>query len=179
MKYFPGIPVPTYYAKRIQAFGHKIAQWALRGQSSEPHISVKGSAGLDDNPGMFAVIEQIAAMTVPVGIRLRGPVIFEGEPVLHLGVDSPGWSRLNRRLIHTIALKNGAEMHPLEIIGRIPHLTIIRLKPELLSHSPEIRSATAHALSPYPTFTAHTVRMYRQDVDEGQPLPFRDFDLSG
>lgn len=70
-------------------------------------------------------------------------------------------------------------MHPLEISGWIPHLTIIRLKPELLLQYPEVLSTTSAAMSPFPTFTARTLRMYRQERDEGQWLPFRDFPLSG
>ncbi len=179
MNYFLGIPPPTQYTRRIEAFRRDIADWALRPQRSEPHISVKGSAGLDESPAMLASVAEIAQHTVPFGIRLREPAVFEGEPVLYLSVESPGWQQLNRTLIDTIAARTGVEMHPLEVSGWIPHLTIIRLKPELLLRYNEMLSTTAHSLAPFPTFTAHILRMYRQERDEGQWLPFRDFPLSG
>jgi len=179
MSYFLGILVPTDYAKRIEALRREFAEWALRPQRSQPHISVKGSAGLDDDPEILTTIEEIVGRTPPFSIRLGDPAVFEGEPVLYLSVKSPGCSKLNRALIDTIAARTGAEMHPLEASGWIPHLTIIRLKPDLLPRYPEILSATAASLSPYPTFTVDSLRMYRQEVDEGPWIPFRDFALSG
>ena len=179
MNYHLAIPLPTQYTERIEAFRRDIAEWALRPQRSEPHISVKGSAGLDESPESLATVAEIATDTAPFAIRLGESAVFEGEPVLYLSVESPGWERLNRTLIDTIAARTGAEMHPLEIGGWIPHLTIIRLKPELLPRYQEILAATADSLAPFPTFTAHTLRMYRQEHDEGQWLPLRDFSLSG
>ena len=146
MDYFLGIPIPTPYAERIEAFRRDHAMWALGSQRSEPHIGE--------------------------------PAFFEGESVLYLSVESPSWSKLNSILIDSIAAKTGAVMHPFEISGWIPHLTIVRLKPEALPRYQEIFSATAAALSPFPTFTAAILRMYRQELHEGPWLPFRDFALS-
>jgi 2'-5' RNA ligase len=179
MDYFLGIPLPPSYAARIEAFRREITDWAFRPQRSEPHISVKGGAGLDDGPETAATVEEIAACTVPFSIQLGEPAIFEGEPVLYLSVVSPGWSALHRVLVDTIAARTGATMHPLEIGGWIPHLTVIRVKPELLPRQREILSLTRAALSPFPEFTADTLRMYRQERNEGPWEPFRDFALSG
>ncbi len=179
MDYFLGIPLSPPYASRIEAFRREIMAWSLRPQRSEPHISVKGGAGLDDSPETTATVEEIAACRAPFSIKLGEPAIFEGEPVLYLSVVSPGWSALHRTLVDTIAARTGETMHPLEIGGWIPHLTVIRVKRELLSRQQEILSITDAALSPFPTFTADTLRMYRQERNEGPWLPFRDVALSG
>ncbi len=168
MKYFLGIPIPAYYANRVEAFQREMVGWALRSQRSEPHISIKGDVGLDEGSGTMTTIKEIVRRIEPFPIQLGEPAVFEGESVLYLSVTSLGWSQLNRTLIDTIAAQTGAEMEPLEISGWIPHLTIFRLKPELLSHCKEIFLATANALSPYPTIMADRLRMYRQERDAGQ-----------
>ena len=179
MNYSLAIPLPTQFAERIETFRRDMAEWALRPQRSEPHISIKGPAGLDESPETFSTLTKIAISTAPFSVRLDQPAVFEGEPVLYLSVVSPGWERLNRRLIDTIAARTMAEMHPLEISGWIPHMTIFRLKPELLSRYDEILSTTSTALIPFLSFTAATLRMYRQKHHEGQWLPFQDIALSG
>lgn len=179
MDYFLGLPLPAHYAARTAAFRRAIAARALRPQRSEPHLSVKGSAGLDDGPATLAAIAGIAGRTAPFDIQLGPPALFAGEPVLYLDVESPGWSRLNRALIDLIAARTGATLHPLEISGWVPHVTVIRLKPELAPRHPAILAATAAALSPFPAFTADTLRLYRRARD-GEPwLPLRDFALAG
>ncbi len=177
MKYFLGIPIPVCYANRVEAFQREMAGWALRSQRSDPHISIKGDAGLDEGSETMITITEVARRTAPFPIQLGEPAVFEGEPVLYLSVTSLGWSQLNRTLIDTIAARTGVEMEPLEISGWIPHLTIFRLKPELLSRCEEIFLATANVLSPYPTITADRLRMYRQERDAGQWAPLRDFPL--
>lgn len=179
MNYFLGIPAPPEHARRIEAFRQEVADWARRAQRSEPHISIKGGSGLDESAGTLATIEEISTCTAPFPIQVGPPALFEGENVLYLSVDSPGWVRLNRELIDTIAARTGAEMHPLERAGWIPHLTIIRLRPELLSRFDEIVRTTVDALSPFPRFTARTLRMYRQERSEGVWSRLRDFTLSG
>jgi 2'-5' RNA ligase len=114
MDYFLGIPLPPPYAARIEAFRREITDWTLRPQRSEPHISVKSGAGLNDDSETAATVEEIVACTVPFTIQLREPAIFEREPVLYLSVVSPGWSALHRVLVDTFAARTGATMHPLE-----------------------------------------------------------------
>lgn len=103
MKYFLGIPIPAYYANRVEAFQREMAGWALRSQRSEPHISIKGDAGLDEGSGTMTTIKEIIRCMEPFPIQLGEPAVFEGEPVLYLSVTSLGWSQLNRTLIDTIA----------------------------------------------------------------------------
>ena len=178
MDYFLGIPLPPPYAARIEAFRREIADWALRPQRSEPHISVKSGAGLNDDPETAATVEEIVTCMAPFSVQLREPALFEGEPVLYLRVVSPGWLALHRALVDTFAARTGTTMHPLEISGWIPHVTVIRVKPELLPRQREILSRTGDALLPF-AFTADTLRMYRQERTEGPWMPLRDFALSG
>jgi len=179
MKFGLGIPLPRDYAGRIEQFRINTAEWAIRPMRSDPHISIKGQAGLTDSPDSMAMVADIARRTDKFAIRLTEPAIFDSEPILYLGVDSPGWWRLHRALVDTIAAKTAAEMHPLEISGWIPHTTVIRLKPELRDNQARIISATAEALSPVPAFEVHSLRMYIQERPEGRWAPFHDFPIGG
>lgn len=68
MNYSLAVPLPTQYTERIEAFQRDIAARALRPQRSEPHISVKGSAGLDESPETLATVAEIAKDTAPFTI---------------------------------------------------------------------------------------------------------------
>jgi len=125
----------------------------------------------------MAMVTHIARRSDRFVIRLTEPAIFDGEPILYLGVDSPGWWRLHRALVDTIAAKTGAEMHPLEISGWIPHATVTRLKPELCGDQARIISAAAEALSPFPAFEVGTLRMYRQESPTARWTFFHDFPI--
>jgi 2'-5' RNA ligase len=173
-----GIPLPRDYAGRIELFRAEKAEWAIRPMRSDPHISIKGPAGLGDSAALIAIVDEIARSTERFSIRLNGPAIFKGESILYLGVDSLGWWRLHRTLVDTIAAKTGAEMYPLERRGWIPHATVIRLKPELQSRHQEILSAASDALSPFPVFEVDALRMYRQERPDARWTPFYDFPIS-
>jgi len=131
MNFGLGIPLPQDYAKLIEQFRIAKTEWAIRPMRSDPHISIKGVAGLSDSPDSIGMVAEIARSTERFSIRLTEPAIFDGEPILYLGVDSGGWWRLHRALVDTIGAETGAAMHPFEINGWIPHTTVIRLKPEL------------------------------------------------
>jgi 2'-5' RNA ligase len=123
------------------------------------------------------MVAEIARRTERFSIRLTAAAIFDGEPIVYLGVDSAGWWRLHRALVDTIATETGAAMHPFEVNGWIPHATIIRLKPELRGNQATIIAATETALSPFPVFEVGTLRMYRQEHPEARWTSFHDFPI--
>jgi 2'-5' RNA ligase len=84
------IPTPCDYAERIERFRAEKAEWAIWPMRSDPHISITGSEGLGDSTDLMAAVAEIARRTERFSIRLSGPAIFEGEPILYLGADSPG-----------------------------------------------------------------------------------------
>ncbi len=172
-----GIPLPQDYARLIEQFRVENAEWAIRPMRSDPHISIKGPSGLSDRPDSMAMVTEIARRAEGFSIQLTEPAIFDGEPILYLGVDSAGWWRLHRALVDTIAAKTGAAMHPFEVNGWIPHTTVIRLKSELRGKRATIIAATETALSPFPAFEAGTLRMYRQEQLEARWKSFHDFPI--
>lgn len=174
-----GIPLPQDYARLIEPFRVEKAEWATRPMRSDPHISIKGPAGLSDSPDSIGTVTEIARRTERFSIQLTEPAIFDGEPILYLGVDSPGWWQLHRALVDTITAETGAAMHPFEVKGWIPHATVIRLKPELRGNQATIMAATEIALSPFPVFEVGTLRMYRQEQPEARWTSFHDFPIGG
>jgi 2'-5' RNA ligase len=179
MKYGLGIPLPPAHARRVEQFRLKHAEWAQRPMRSSPHISIKGPAGLSDDRSTVDTLEEIAGATDPFPVRLTEPVMFEAEPILYLGVASEGWWRLHRALVDTIAARTGAEMHPWELSGWIPHATVLRVKPELRGIEDDILAATDREFSPRPRFKAQVLRMYGQEHAAGQWHRIRDFPLGG
>jgi len=172
-----GIPLPRDYARLVEQFRVENAEWATRPMRSDPHISIKGPAGLSDSPDSMAMVAEIARSTERFSIQFTEPAIFDGEPILYLGFDSSGWWRLHRALVDTIAAETGAAMHPFEINGWIPHATVIRLKPRLGGNQAKIIAATENALSPFPVFDVGTLRMYRQEQHEARWMSFHDFPI--
>ena len=144
---------------------------------SDPHVSIKGPAGLSESTDVPAVIAEVAACVPPFPLQLTSPAMFEAEPILYLGVDSPGWWHLHRALVDDIAARTGAEMHPWEISGWIPHATILRAKPELSGQRDEIIEAATRALAPFPCFQVTMVRMYGQVDPQTRWVSIRDFPL--
>lgn len=124
-----------------------------------------------------ATIAEIASQTRGFAIRLTRPTMFDAEPILYLGVESPGWWELHRALVDALAAQTGAEMHPWEISGWIPHATVLRVMPELRDHQDEIVDVATRELSPFPTFQASTLRMYRQDDPKARWRAVRDFPM--
>lgn len=178
VQYGLGIPLPLDYAERIERFRTTHLDWASRPMRSDPHISIKGPAGLSEQEDILALLSDIAGQTEPFEIQLTRPTMFEAEPIVYLGIDSPGWWKLHRQLVDTIAARTGAEMHPWEIEGWIPHTTILRLKPELRDRRDEVIAAVERALSPFPCFVAGAFRFYRQDAPDQRWVAVRDFPLS-
>lgn len=177
VKYGLGIPLPEDCAQRIEAFRAKSAVWAIRPMRSEPHISIKGPAGLSEDPDLLETVARIAHETKRFSIRLTDPTMFDDEPILYLGIDSEGWWQMQRALVESIAELTGAEMHPWEIAGWIPHTTLVRVKPELRNRRDEIPASAAEALSPLPVFDAEVLRMYQQDAPEERWSRAQDFSI--
>jgi 2'-5' RNA ligase superfamily len=111
MSFFLGIPAPPWLCAAVERFQHHYARWAQRPQRSEPHISIKGPAGLthDAQSGVEAITRDGA----PFSVTLTEPAVFTQERVLHLRVSSVGWQRLHRQLVDTIIARSSAEPHPL------------------------------------------------------------------
>jgi 2'-5' RNA ligase len=177
MTYGLGIPLPGDYARRIERFRVEKAEWAVRPMRSDPHISIKGPAGLSDVQDVLAPVASVASATEKFTIQLAGPSMFDHGPILYLGVESAGWWRLHRALVDVIAEKTGEEMHPWEIEGWIPHTTVIRVRPELRERRDDIICAAEEALSPLPLFRAGILRMYRQEPLEARWTHFHDFPM--
>jgi len=144
---------------------------------SDPHVSIKGPAGLSESDDVLAAIAEVAACVPPFPLQLTGPATFEAEPILYLGVDSPGWWQLHRALVDGIAARTGAEMHLWELSGWMPHATVLRAKPELRGQRDEIIEAASRALAPFPCFEVAMVRMYGQANAEARWVRIRDFPL--
>lgn len=106
--------------------------------------------------------------------------MFPGEDrVLHLTVESPGWTRLHRTLVDTISQRTSAQMHPLEITGWIPHVTVLRLTAEALEHRKQITEAARQMALPLNTsFTAQTMHMERLDPTANYWTPIHTFALT-
>jgi 2'-5' RNA ligase len=179
MLYGLGIPLPHEYATRIELFRAEHMDWEFRQMRSEPHISIKGPAGVSESEVVLDILTDICHRTKPFTIQLTRPEIFQAEPIVYLGIESQGWWSLHRRLIDTLAARTGAVMHPWEIEGWIPHTTVLRLRPELCDQRDQILRAVERALSPPPIFVAHTLRMYRQNAPEQRWSRGLDFQLSG
>lgn len=164
MQYGLGIPLPPHYAQLVALFRADATEWALRPMRSDPHISIKGPAALDNGQNILATIREIASNAAPFLIQLTAPAMFDAEPILYLGVESLGWWRLHRALVNSIAVRTGAEMHRWEIKGWVPHMTILRAKPELADRRDELIDGATRALSPFPLFEANILRMYRRHI---------------
>lgn len=162
VKYGLGLPLPEDCALLIERFRSGKAAWAVRPMRSDPHVSIKGPAGLSESSDILDTIAEVAAHVPPFPLQLTGPAMFDTEPTLYLGVDSPGWWQLHRMLVDSIAARTGAEMHPWETSGWIPHATVLRAKPELGGQRDEIIEAAAQVLAPFPCFQVTMVRMYGQ-----------------
>jgi len=174
-----GIPLPHEYATRIELFRAEHVDWASRQMRSEPHISIKGPAGLSESRNVLDILADIAHRTKPFTIQLTLPETFRDEPIVYLGIKSRGWWSLHRQLVDILAVETGAVMHPWEIEGWIPHTTVLRLKPELCDQRDLILGAVERDLTPLPVFVADTLRMYRQDAPEQRWYQVLDFQLSG
>ncbi len=175
MNYSLGIPVPPDYAARVERFRQRHAAWELRPMRSAPHVSIKGPGGLSEESLVLGTIADIARQTPSFRMTLHDPAVFVDEPVLYLPLVSDGWWGLHRMLVDTIAARTGAEKHPLEIAGWIPHMTILRPRPDLVREPTTLFSAVIDELSPFADFMADTARMYRQERANTRWEPVRDF----
>ncbi|MFA1548943.1 2'-5' RNA ligase family protein [Actinomadura chokoriensis] len=180
MEYALVLPVAESHSERIKAFRAQYAGWASRPMRSWPHLSIKGGAGLSAEPGCLDLIREIAAATSPFEVRLGGPAVFPGDGrVLHLQVESPGWGRLHRTLVDTVARHTGAQLHPLEVAGWIPHVTLLRLTAQALERRDEVYAAVRRAVPTDSSFVVETVRMERFDSVANWWKQFHEFDLTG
>ncbi|GAA3972270.1 hypothetical protein GCM10023085_63280 [Actinomadura viridis] len=148
---------------------------------SSPHLSIKGGAGLSEDPACLDPLSEIVSDTAPFEVRLGNLAVFpDDERVLYLEVESPGWMRLHRTLVDTIAQRTGAQMHPLEEAGWIPHVTLLRLTAEALEQREEILAAAIR--TGVPVNTAYTARILRMEclhhrADRWKPV--HTFGLTG
>ncbi len=179
MNYSLGIPVPPEYAARVERFRHDYAVWERRPMRSDPHISIKGPGGLSEAPLVIGTIAEITGRTIPFRMALHDPAVFEEEPVLYLPLRSDGWWSLHRALVDTLAARTGAEKHPLEVTGWIPHMTVLRPQLDLLRQPTMLFTAVINELSPIPVFTADSLRMYRQEQPNERWKPLHDFPFLG
>lgn len=179
MQYGLGIPLPPHYAQLVAQFRADATEWALRPMRSDAHTSIKGPAGLDNGQNILTTVREIASSTAPFPIQLTAPALFVAEPIRYLGVESLGWWRLHRALLDTISVRTGAEMHPWEIKGWVPHMTILRAKPELADRRDELIDGATRALSPFPLFEANILRMYRQEHPQARWVALHDFAIGG
>ncbi|WP_230421481.1 2'-5' RNA ligase family protein [Actinomadura soli] len=173
--------MPADLSEPIERFRARHPHWASRPMRSRPHLSIKGGAGLSDDPACLDLLRRITARTAPFEVRLGDLAVFPGEDrVLHLRVESPGWTRLHRTLVDTIARHTNAEMHPLEIAGWIPHVTVLRLTAEALEQRERV-FAEAHrtGLPANTSFTARSLSMQHLDAVADWWKPVHTFDLGG
>ncbi|MDQ2832608.1 MAG: 2'-5' RNA ligase family protein [Acidobacteriota bacterium] len=179
MNYSLGIPVPPDFAARVERFRLRHAAWELRPMRSAPHVSIKGPGGLSEAPLVLGMIEELARRTSPFRVFLSDPAVFVEEPVLYLPLTSDGWWGLHRTLVDTIAARTGAEKHPLEVAGWIPHMTVLRPRPDLVHEPVPLFDAVMDELSPFPDLTADRLRMYRQVRANARWEQLQDFQLQG
>ncbi|MFI0480581.1 2'-5' RNA ligase family protein [Actinomadura sp. 9N215] len=172
--------MPADLSEPIERFRARYADWASRPMRSSPHLSIKGGAGLSVDPACLDLLRKITAGTPPFTAQLGDLAVFPGEGrVLHLQVDSPGWTRLHRTLVDTISQRTGAQMHPLEIAGWIPHVTVLRLTPEALEQREQIDAAARQTGLPLNTsFTVKSLRMERLDTVADRWTPIHTFALT-
>ncbi len=174
-------PLTDSLSTPIERFRAQYPHWASRPMRSWPHLSIKGEAGLSEDPACLDLLRNLAAGTAPFEVRLGNLAVFpDVGRVLYLQVESPGWMRLHRTLVDTIASRTGAQMHPLEEAGWIPHVTILRLTAEALKRREEIFTAAMRMGIPVNTsFTARTLRLEYLDHMANWWKPAHTFDLTG
>ncbi|WP_165969039.1 2'-5' RNA ligase family protein [Actinomadura sp. KC06] len=174
------LPMPADLSEPIERFRARHRHWASRPMRSWPHLSIKGGAGLSEDPACLDLLRKITAKTAPFEARLGELAVFPGEGrVLHLRVESPGWTRLHRTLVDTIARHTDAQMHPLEIAGWIPHVTVLRLTTEALAQRKQVFAAAQRAGLPSNTsFTVRSLHMERLDAVTNWWNPTHTFDLT-
>lgn len=174
------LPLPEVLSARIEGFREWHAGWARRPMRSWPHISIKGGAGLSADRRCLELIESVAARTAPFAVRLGDAAVFPGDGgVLHLRVDAPGWGRLHRRLVDSVAARTGARMHPLELDGWIPHVTLLRLTDAAMERREDVLAAARGVPAGDDSFVVRTLRMERFDTVADRWRSFRAFPLAG
>jgi hypothetical protein len=109
---------------------------------------------------------------------VSGAALFEEESIRFLSVKSPGWHQLHRTLVDTIIERTGARPHPLELHGWLPHMTVLRLKPSLLSQRDRMINEVDQIFPEY-RFIATSLMMIRQDIPEGRWRSIHDLSFDG
>lgn len=172
------LPLPQGLSARIERFRERHAGRARRPMRSRPHIAIKGGAGLSEDRRCLELIEAVAGDTPPFTVRLGGPAVFpDVSGVLHLQVDAPGWGRLHRRLVDALAELTGARMHPLEIDGWIPHVTLLRLT-DAARTPDDVHTEARELLADDRTFEVRSLEMERFDGSDDRWKFVRGFELA-
>nr|WP_143220214.1 hypothetical protein [Actinomadura sp. CNU-125] len=83
---------------------------------------------------------------------------------------------MHRRLVDTVAARTGARMHPLELEGWVPHVTLLRLTDAALTRSDIFAEARK---VPDESFVVRSLHMERFDAAADRWKFFREFRLTG
>lgn len=169
--YFIGIVPPEKELEKIEEFR---AGW-LKMMTSESHVTLKAQPGLTSDERWIDQVKDLCRTVQPFSVSL-GPPSFFNEDILYLSVQSEPLVSLHKQLVHLLTPSQALSNQYFELDDFVPHLTLAKQqygfsKKELT----EMEKAAKKSLTPYPTFQATFIRIYR--LAQGQQRYERYVDI--
>lgn len=171
MKFFIGIVPPTEIFNEIQKIKHE--------SHSEPHITVKAQAGLDEDLLWLDKIKQVCENFQAFDVKLTEPRYF-GEDVLFLGVESEQISTLHKELVKAVSPDPELSKQYFEWDAYVPHLTIAQRSYGMTYEQlEEVKAEVRNTLYPFPTFNVNFIRVYCKEHRGEAYKKYVDIPLNG
>ena len=166
----------NYSSRRLQ---RKIVAFRDRWSSNdlndvvEPHITVKAQGGLHADLQWLEKVRQTCSSVQTFPLTLSVPGSF-GSEVLFLSVETGKVIDLHRRLVNVISPSQELVDGYFEMDKYHPHLTLGQTFWGMNgTEIHEMEQLAMNILAPYPTFTVHFVRVYKE-VEPNRYVPFVD-----
>lgn len=169
MDCFLGIVPPEPYMGKLRAF--------KKDSHSEPHITLKAPLDWMEIEQKWDAVKKVCESFPRFSVALGKPDFF-GHHVLYLSVRSGEIHRLHRQLVEVLPTPSHLKGRYFELENYVPHLTLAQTSYGFSWEDlQQVERESEERLTPYPTFEASFVRIYRKDK-KGDPYePYMDVPL--